>query len=140
MEEQSKQKRGFWNSDSDRDEHIVSGIKTYAHSSIVMGDYGKYADALHFDKTYSQGATFATYYMWTITGDQSKYNWRYVWFETGCRDTNRSKGEDQSYPTVGSKKIKWYYEGGTWRRVEWYFRDKIILMKPENYPFVGLKD
>ena len=140
MEEQAKNKRGFWNSDSDKDEYVSAGIKTYAHSSIVMGDYGKYADAYHYDNTHTKSAKFGTYYMWTITGDQSNNNWRYVWFETGCHDTNKSKGEDQAFPTVGSKKLKWYFEGGTWRRVEWYFRDKIILMKPENYPFVGLQD
>ena len=142
VEEQqnSKNKRGFWDTDDDKAEYVSAGIKTYSHSSIVMSDYGDYADAYHFDKTYSKGAAFATYYMWTITGDQSNNNWRYVWFETGCRDTNSSKGEDQAFPTVGSKKLKWYFEGGTWRRVEWYFRDKIILMKPENYPFAGLND
>ena len=142
VEEQqnSKNKRVFWDTDDDKAEYVSAGIKTYSHSSIVTSDYGDYADAYHFDKTYSKGAAFATYYMWTITGDQSNNNWRYVWFETGCRDTNSSKGEDQAFPTVGSKKLKWYFEGGTWRRVEWYFRDKIILMKPENYPFVGLQD
>ena len=142
VEEQqnSKNKKGFWNSDSDRDEYVSAGIKTYAHSSIVTGDYGKYADAYHFNDRMTEGANMIKYYTWTITGDQSNNNWRYVWFETGCRDTNRSFGEDRAFPTVGSKKLKWYFEGGTWRRVEWYFRDKIIYMHPNDYPFVGLQD
>ena len=105
-----------------------------------MGDYGSYAGSMHYDKRFAKGAEFLKYWYWNITGDQSGNNWRYVWFETGWHDTNSSKGEDQSYPTVGSKKLKWYFEGGTWRRVEWYFKDKIIRMRPDDYPFVGLKD
>ena len=140
VDAQNSQSRGFSDTDSDRDGSISGGIKTYSQSSIVMGDYGSYAGSMHYDKRFAKGAEFLKYWYWNITGDQSGNNWRYVWFETGWHDTNSSKGEDQSYPTVGSKKLKWYFEGGTWRRVEWYFKDKIIRMRPDDYPFVGLKD
>ena len=139
MDAQKSQPRGFKDTDEDKNGSISGGIKTYSQSSVVMGDYGVWRDEAATARITKEADFFYTWY-WNITGDQSGNNWRYVWFETGWHDTNSSKGEDQSYPTVGSKKLKWYFEGGTWRRVEWYFKDKIIRMRPDDYPFVGLKD
>ncbi len=140
VEAQKKQSREFSNSKDTKDEYVSGGIKTYSQSLFVLRDYDEYADAYHTNKSMTEGAEFLTYWKWTITGDQSSPNWRYVWFETGCRDTNSSKGQDQLYPTIGRKKLRWYFEGGTWRRVEWYFRNKIIRMNPDDYPFVGLEN
>lgn len=115
-------------------------VSTYSQSTVVLGDYGKYASSLHCDFKYKESAKFAVARGWEITGDQTGNNWRYVWFETGWRDTNDSSGTDNAYPTVGSKKLQWNYRGGTWRRAEWYFKDKLILMRDSDYPFAGLKD
>ena len=119
---------------------ISGGFKTYPQSSVVMSDYGHYADAFHSDCEHKKEKEFLTYWIWDITGDKSKGNWRYVWFETGWRNTYKSTCRDKEYPTVGSKKIHWHFEGGTWRRAEWYYRNKIIYMSPSDYPFVGLSD
>ena len=137
---QNSQSRGFSDTDFNRDGSVGGGIYTYSQSSIVMGDYGSYADALHTDLHYSKDAKFLTYWMWTVTGDQSGTNWRYVWVRAGWTKTNNSDGKDRAYPTVGRKKLDWYFEGGTWRRAEWYLQNKIIYMNPNDYPFVGLKD
>ena len=140
VEAQDSQPKGFWDTDSDHNGSISGGFSTYSQSAVVLGDYRKYAKDLHADFTYNKGAEFMVAPGWEVTGDQSGNNWRYVWFETGWRNTNRSDGVDNSYPTVGSKKLHWDYSGGTWRRAEWYFKDKLILMKDSDYPFVGLKD
>lgn len=119
VEEQqnSKNKKGFWDSDADKPKYIYAGIHTYSQSSIVARDY-KYD--YHFDGSMIRSATPWTYYTWTITGDQSDGHWRYVWFSARCRKTNKSYGEDQAFPTVGSQRIRWYFRGSQWRRVEWY--------------------
>ena len=128
VEAQSKQTRSFSDTDDDHDGSISGGFNTYSQSTVVLGDYGKYASNLHCDFTYKEGAKFGTARGWKVTGDQSGNNWRYVWFQTGWRDTNDSSGTDNAYPTVGSKKLQWNYRGGTWRRAEWYFKDKLILI------------
>ena len=140
VDEQKSQSSGFSNSDSDREEKISGGFYTYSQSSAVMSDYGKYADKLHTNLVCKEKPKILSTWTWKVEGDQYGTNWRYVWFEVRCRNTNKSKGEDQAYPTVGSKKVKWYFEGGCWRGVEWYFKNKIIRMAPNDYPFVGLKD
>ena len=140
VEAQSKQTRGFSGTDDDHDGSISGGFSTYSQSTVVCGDYGKYASNLHCNFTYKESAKFWTARGWKVTGDQTNNNWRYVWFETGWRDTNSSSGTDNAYPTVDSKKLQWNYRGGTWRRAEWYFKDKLILMRDSDYPFVGLKD
>ena len=107
--------RGFWNSKEEHHVYIYAGIHTYSQSSIVARDY-QYD--YHFDGSMIRSATAGTYYTWTITGDQRGYHWRYVWFSVTCHKTNKSYGEDQAFPTVGSQTLKWYFEGGTWRRVD----------------------
>lgn len=137
---QKSQPRGFSNTTYDKAGSISGGFKTYPQSSIVMGDYGKYAGTLHTDFLCVQDAKAFSTWSWNVTGDQYGNNWRYVWFETSWEKTNNSEGTDRAYPTVGSKRIHWHYEGGFWRRVSWFFKDKIILMYPSDYPFVGLSD
>ena len=137
---QGSQQKEFSGTDEDNDGSIGGGIETYSQSSIVMGDYGRYANAYHTDMHYSKEKEFAVYWTWTVTGNQIGTNWRYVWVRAGWKKTNKSKGKDRAYPTVGRKKLDWYFEGGTWRRVEWYLQNKIIHMHPNDYPFVGLQD
>ena len=140
MTAQITQPRGFSNTTYDKAGSISGGFKKYPHSYIVMSDYGKYADALHADFPCVEGAKAFSTWEWNVTGNQYGNNWRYVWFETSWEKTNNSEGTDRAYPTVGSKRIHWHYEGGFWRRVSWFFKDKIILMPPDKYPFVGLND
>ena len=133
--------RGFSNTDDDHDGSISGGFKTYPHSAVVMKDYGKYADALHSDFQFIRSKKAFVAWTWTVNGDQYGTNWRYAWFETSWKDTNNSSGTDKAYPTVGSKKTHWYYENSdTFRRVEWYYKNKIIRMSPSDYPFTGLRD
>ena len=139
MNAQKTQPTGFDN-EYVLDGSISGGFKTYYQSSVVMQDYGQYANALHTDLPHKKEKEFLVYWIWDITGDQTKYNWRYVWFEAGWKNTYKSICRDKAYPTVGSKKIHWHFEGGTWRRAEWFYKNKIIFMPLSNYPFVGLND
>ena len=137
VEAQSTQPRSFGDNGNDTGS-ISAGFRTYPQSSYVMSDYGKYAYTLwhnwRFVRGVPVGKTTANF------RERMRNDWRYVWLETGWRDTVGSTGTDANYPTIGSKHVDWQYEGGVFRSVDWYFRDAVIYMPESKYPFVGLSD
>ena len=132
--------QGWGWSNSDAHDYWTSygwGIKDYNKSSVVASDY---ESGLHCDWGYSHGANMIHYYTWTVWCDQSNNNYRHAWVSVWHKNTNCSDCKDQSHPAVGSHKSKWYFEGGTWRRIEVWYQDKLIYMPSWKYPFTGLSD
>ena len=58
MNEQKSQTRSFSDTDEDHDGSISGGFYNYSQSSIVMKDYGEYANALHTNFTHKKEKKF----------------------------------------------------------------------------------
>ena len=140
VDAQNSQTHGWSDSDSDYDTYASGGISSYTASQAVNSDYYSTKNGRIFsDMHLSEGADPRYSYTFTFSGNQTGTNWRYVWFEAHCHDTNHSKASDRDYPTTGTQKYKWVFDGGWWKRLEIFFKTDLILMPASKYPFAGLQ-
>ena len=110
------------------------GIENYTVSKTVHADYGTNKP---YYLSHKEGAGLDKPEQ-DITHTPGN-NWRIAWFQFKIIDT-KTDFEDKNYPSVGRYTLKIHFDGYFGRRMEYEFWDKIVYMRKDRYPFVGLKD
>ena len=142
IEARNNQGRGFWNSKDGINQAYEWGLKTYSHSAFVQSDYYNGGKSLRIQEKYWHPVWHFGEIIecpkWNLKCNQGNNGWRYCWLRVEHRNTPNSSGVDQSYPTLGSTNLHWFFDGSTGRRAAWWVDAQIVYMSPANYPFLGL--
>lgn len=98
------------------------------HNSVFLGRRNDY---------YSKGKKFLTKRTWTVwnAGLSNGHIFSYIWIKS------HSNNDDivRDLNAIGTNKLKYSFEGGTWRSVEWWLSsNRVDLSDKEKWPFVGL--
>ena len=143
IEAWNNQGRGFWNSKDGINQAYEWRLKTYSHSAVVQSDYYNGGKSLRVQEKYWRpvwhfGEEIAECPKWNIKCNQDNNGWRYCWLRVEHRNTPNSSGVGQSYPTLGSTSLHWFFESSTGHRAVWWGDAQIVYMPPDCYPFLGL--
>lgn len=113
------------------------GYTSFPISAVVNRDF---YSGMWIDESMKEDWEWFQYWTWTVwTNNNLGSPWIWSYINIQSWSTGDKSKEQNTHPLIGKNRpMKWYFEGGTMRSVNWRLRMSTVRMRDADYPFVGL--